>query len=266
MSVHLPTLGNPTRATSAISLSSRRSQRSSPSSPCSANDGARRRLERKRALPRPPRPPAAASQRSPASHEVGEHRRPPGRGPPCPRAPGRPGRRRPGRGASCRRPWVPLPARRCGWSRNASSEATLRSATSQTSPPWPPSPPSGPPRATWASRRNATAPAPPSPPLTWSPHSSTNEDWPAMGASSLRRGAAGPTNRNARPRGARCYSVSWSGLPSMRACHVVMSLAPPAEVVADAPPARTAGGLRVRCPACTCSRTGSGSGCAATRR
>ncbi len=32
-------------------------------------------------------------------------------------------------------PWTPLPARRCGWSRNASSEATLWSATSHTSPP-----------------------------------------------------------------------------------------------------------------------------------
>ena len=34
-------------------------------SPCSANAGARRRFDRNRALPRPPRPPAAASQRSP---------------------------------------------------------------------------------------------------------------------------------------------------------------------------------------------------------
>ena len=61
----LPTLGKPTRATSAMSLSSRRSHRSSPTSPCSAKAGARRRFERKRALPRPPRPPSAASQRSP---------------------------------------------------------------------------------------------------------------------------------------------------------------------------------------------------------
>ena len=48
-----------------------------------------------------------------------------------------------------------------------SSDATLRSATSQTSPPLPPSPPSGPPFGTCASRRNATQPAPPSPPFTW---------------------------------------------------------------------------------------------------
>ena len=49
-------------------------------------------------------------------------------------------------------PCVPDSARRCGWSRNASSDATLRSAWSQTSPPVPPSPPSGPPFGTWASR------------------------------------------------------------------------------------------------------------------
>ena len=41
-------------------------------------------------------------------------------------------------------PCTPLPARRWGWSRKASSEATLWSATSQTSPPLPPSPPLGP--------------------------------------------------------------------------------------------------------------------------
>ena len=39
-------------------------------------------------------------------------------------------------------------ARRCGWSLKASSDATLRSATSHTSPPLPPSPPFGPPNAT----------------------------------------------------------------------------------------------------------------------
>ena len=58
----------------------------------------------------------------------------------------------------------PISARRCGWSRNASSDATLRSARRTTSPPLPPSPPSGPPLGTWASRRNDIAPAPPSPP------------------------------------------------------------------------------------------------------
>ena len=66
ISVDLPTFGNPTRATSASSLSSSRSQRSSPTSPCSAKDGARRRFDRNRALPRPPCPPAAARHRSPA--------------------------------------------------------------------------------------------------------------------------------------------------------------------------------------------------------
>ena len=52
-------------ATSASSFNSRRSQRRSPNSPCSAKAGARLRLDRKRALPLPPSPAAAASQRSP---------------------------------------------------------------------------------------------------------------------------------------------------------------------------------------------------------
>ena len=63
------------------------SQRSSPYSPCSAKLGARRAFDRKRALPRPPRPPRAASQRSPwrtrsasTSPSRGLHRA-------CPRAP-----------------------------------------------------------------------------------------------------------------------------------------------------------------------------------
>jgi hypothetical protein len=55
-------------------------------------------------------------------------------------------RRPDGRGA-LPLPWVPSSARRNGWSRKASSEATLWSATSHTSPPLPPSPPSGPPAA-----------------------------------------------------------------------------------------------------------------------
>ena len=71
-------------------------------------------------------------------------------------------------------PCTPSSARRCGWSRNASSDATLWSATSQTSPPLPPSPPFGPPNATGPSRRNDTQPAPPSPPRTFSWASSTN--------------------------------------------------------------------------------------------
>ena len=82
------------------------------------------------------------------------------------------------RAASCPTRACPTRARRCGWSRNASSDATLRSACRQTSPPEPPSPPSGPPFGTCASRRNDTAPAPPSPPrrLTWT--TSTNDDMP----------------------------------------------------------------------------------------
>src|SRR5260370_70603 len=65
MRVDLAALGKPRRAASAGSCTSRRSQCSSAYSPCSAKLGARRALERKRALPRPPRPPGAATNRSP---------------------------------------------------------------------------------------------------------------------------------------------------------------------------------------------------------
>ena len=71
--------------------------------------GARRRLDRNRALPRPPRPPAAASQRSPWFAQVGEHlavsrsRDDGALGHASPR-----GRRRVGRAGPC-----PCRARRC---------------------------------------------------------------------------------------------------------------------------------------------------------
>src|SRR5438270_471536 len=175
ISVLLPAFGNPTRATSAIRRSSMSSQRSSPASPCSANEGARRRLERKRAFPRPPRPPWAASQVSPSCTRSAM-RVPslsftvvPSGTATRVSAPFAPWRAPPW-------PWLPLVARRCGWSRKPSSEATLRSATSHTSPPLPPSPPSGPPRGTCASRRNDTEPAPPSPARTCSCASSTNPE------------------------------------------------------------------------------------------
>src|SRR5437660_8930989 len=182
--VLLPALGNPMGATSAMSLSSMSSQRSSATSPCSAKEGARRRLDRKRALPLPPRPPRAASHRSPAATRSASA------SPPllrttvpsgtfttasAPRAPCLP----------FPWPWPPFSARRWGWSLKASSEATSRSATSHTSPPEPPSPPSGPPRATWASRRKLMAPAPPSPPLTWSWASSANSGTHARVATGL---------------------------------------------------------------------------------
>ena len=176
MNVLLPALGNPTSATSAMSFSSSLSQRSVPSSPCSQNRGARRRFDRNLALPRPPRPPSAASQRSPwrtrsaSTSPVYRSRATVPSGTvttwswpvrPC---------------MSLPLPCTPSPPRRCGWSRNARSEATLRSATSQTSPPLPPSPPLGPPLTTGPSRRKLTQPAPPSPPRTFSWHSSTNPD------------------------------------------------------------------------------------------
>ena len=68
----LPEFGNPTSATSARSLSSRSSQRSSPASPCSAKAGARRRLLRNRALPRPPRPPARGQPPVARRGQIGE--------------------------------------------------------------------------------------------------------------------------------------------------------------------------------------------------
>ena len=176
----LPTLGNPTRATSAISLSSSSSQRSSPASPCSAKLGARRRLDRKLALPRPPWPPRAACQRSPVCGQVGQQGAVLGpddrarrdvddrvlAGPAVlPLAAPVGARCRPGgaggRGRPAARP-------RCG----------RRRATP--TPPSPPLPPSGPPRGTWASRRIETAPAPPSPPRTFSCASSTNPDTTAQ--------------------------------------------------------------------------------------
>src|SRR5262245_10375448 len=175
MSVDFPAFGKPTSAASARSFTSSFSQCSSPNSPCSAKLGARRRFERKRAFPRPPWPPCAATNESPcctrsASTWPSRTRttvpsgtvttrslpRAPCRLPPC--------------------PCFPDSARRWGWSRNASNDAVLRSARTITSPPSPPSPPSGPPFGTCASRRNDIAPAPPSPPrrLHWT--SSTNAD------------------------------------------------------------------------------------------
>jgi hypothetical protein len=207
MSVLLPALGKPTSATSATSFSSRSYQCSSPTSPCSANDGARRRLDRNRALPRPPRPPAAATQRSP------------GRDRSATTVPSRSFTTvptgtltsvddpvAPWRALPC--PWAPLAARRCGWSLKASREATLGSATNHTSPPSPPSPPSGPPLATCASRRNDTAPAPPPPAFTWSWASSTKFISPSQAELARRTDGAPPGRRGrAHPPAGRAPSL-----------------------------------------------------------
>ena len=67
-----------------MSLSSRSSQRSSPSSPCSANDGARRRLDRNRALPLPPWPAGGGQPAVALVHQVGQHACRPGRRPTVP--------------------------------------------------------------------------------------------------------------------------------------------------------------------------------------
>src|SRR5690349_21199486 len=187
MNVDLPALGNPMSAASAMRRSSSRNQRCSPYSPCSAKVGARRALVRKRRLPRPPRPPRAASQRSPwvtrsaSTWSVSWSRTVVPSGTittrSCPLAPCR--------CLPC--PCVPDSAFRCGWSRNARSDATLRSACSHTSPPEPPSPPSGPPFGVCDSLRNDMQPAPPSPPRTLSCASSTKLE--GIGRATPRRGA-----------------------------------------------------------------------------
>ena len=149
--------------------------------------GEQLQLELAATAPRRTRPARRTKARGARSRGTARCRAHPGR--PAPRASGR--RRRRGRRAARRRaraptvpsgtsmtrsapaepcfflpePCVPDLALRCGWSRNASNEATLRLARSQTSPPLPPSPPSGPPFGTCDSRRNATTPAPPSPAL-----------------------------------------------------------------------------------------------------
>ena len=131
-----PTLGKPTRATSAMSLSSRpqpallaapRPARRTPA-PAGGWTGSGRCPARP-GRPRPPasgRPPATRSA-STVAVEVA-HDRPLGHLDDQVVAAGAVACPCPGRG--CR--WS---ARRCGWSWKASSEATLRSATSHTSPP-----------------------------------------------------------------------------------------------------------------------------------
>ena len=71
----LPADGNPTRPMSATVLSSNVRSRTWPFSPSSAKPGALRARDARAALPSPPRPPAAASNRVPA---------PPGRPAACP--------------------------------------------------------------------------------------------------------------------------------------------------------------------------------------
>ena len=66
ISEDLPALGKPTRPTSATLFSSRTTSWVSPGSPSSANPGALRRVEASAALPSPPRPPWAATNRLPA--------------------------------------------------------------------------------------------------------------------------------------------------------------------------------------------------------
>src|SRR5215472_14749827 len=176
-SVDLPAFGSPTRPTSARSLSERRSRRASPGRPGSAKSGAWRVAVANCALPRPPRPPRAATKRWPSSARSTRGR--PEAGPSVSYtsvptgtrastpAPSRPWRRLPS-------PWAPRSPRSSGRKRRSSRVARLRSATRTTSPPRPPSPPSGPPRGTYFSRRKLTQPLPPAPATTETCVSSMN--------------------------------------------------------------------------------------------
>src|SRR6266498_3961099 len=168
----LPALGKPTRPTSASSRSSSRRRRCCPGSPRSWKCATRLPADRE-ALPRPPRPPLAATKRAPGVARSASRR-------PCSSramVPTGTGRIRSSPSAPLRLlpwPWVPLPARWCGWKWYSTKVATLGSATSNTSPPRPPSPPSGPPRGRYFSRWNEVTPSPPRPPDTSTVVSSMN--------------------------------------------------------------------------------------------
>ena len=131
-----------------------------------------------RALPRPPRPPAATTtvapcvSRSASSSEVsaswttvpaGTRIRRPAPSRPCLRPPA---------------PGVPFAARNRRRSRYSPRVVTPASATRTTSPPRPPSPPSGPPLGTYLSRLKLTAPRPPAPAVTSRMTSSRNRAQP----------------------------------------------------------------------------------------
>src|SRR3954453_12378079 len=173
MSEGLPALGNPTSATSATVLSSRTTSRDSPGSPSRAKPGALRRGDASAALPRPPLPPRATTQRVPMPTRsvmvspVASSRTtvPSGTGTTM-SSPSAPSRIEPW-------PGLPLPALRCGCRCRSSSVVTLPSTTSVTSPPRPPLPPSGPPSGLNFSRCTEAQPWPPLPPATCSTARST---------------------------------------------------------------------------------------------
>mmetsp|Transcript_7979 Transcript_7979/g.32375 ORF Transcript_7979/g.32375 Transcript_7979/m.32375 type:complete len:212 (+) Transcript_7979:1116-1751(+) len=160
--------------TSATTLSSSSNQASSPSSPFSPMSGALFVPDLKLALPRPPRPPATSSARSP------------GRSSSATKSSPRSLSSTSSSFARARRTMVPqgtktvssppsapcdiaLPPDLPGWARKCSrlrkgcSELIAAPASTYTEPPAPPLPPFGPPCDTNFSRRKETMPSPPSP-------------------------------------------------------------------------------------------------------
>src|SRR3954454_11470446 len=181
ISEDLPALGKPTSPTSATLLSSRTRSRFSPGSPSKANPGALRRVEASAALPRPPRPPCAATNRLPApvrsasTSPSSSSTTVPSGTRSSRSSPSAPLRLLPA-------PCLPLPAFWCGWWWKSSSVWTLASTTRITSPPRPPLPPSGPPSGLNFSRWTEATPWPPLPAVRCSTTRSTKL---AMVASSL---------------------------------------------------------------------------------
>src|SRR6185437_1121271 len=194
----LPALGKPMRPMSATVLSSRVSSRSSPGSPLSANPGALRFCDARAALPRPPRPPAAATNRVPVPTRSARI------SPSLPSTtvplwtlttwswPAPPFLFEPS-------PWWPLPALRTG-RRWKSSSVDVEASTSRiTLPPRPPLPPSGPPSGLNFSRCTDAQPWPPWPACTrstaWSANSamsSSPQKVCASGKHQWRAGNPGP--------------------------------------------------------------------------
>src|SRR6266511_3289239 len=119
----LPALGKPTRPTSASSRSSSRRRRCCPGSPRSLKCATRLPADRE-ALPRPPRPPLAATKRAPGVARSASRRPSSSRT----MVPTGTGRRRSAPSEPLRLlpwPWVPLRARWCGWKWYSTRVATL---------------------------------------------------------------------------------------------------------------------------------------------
>src|SRR6266511_3067789 len=235
----LPALGKPTRAASASSRSSRVSRRRRPGSPFSWKWATLRPGPERAALPRPPRPPRAATKRVPGRSRSASSL------PSCSRTrvPTGTGRTRPAPSAPflllpC--PWPPPPARWWGWKWYSTRVPTPGSATSTTSPPRPPSPPSGPPRGRYFSRWNEVTPSPPRPPATSMVVSSTNTVSASHYAATLAQAPLGAVGGAAPPRGSRdCGSGGRAASDVVRSTRVDAGELAAADLVVD----DAAGGL-----------------------